>query len=106
MPVLDPVRRLMTANARRGFETALGRTEPQIEWRANQLDFAVASTINRARVRLLKPRRNMEALTRRLEAHVAVLDDASRDMSPEAATEIETRKEHVSWLLNELRRQL
>ncbi|HEX2085718.1 MAG TPA: hypothetical protein VHF89_08555 [Solirubrobacteraceae bacterium] len=100
------MRRLVSANARRGFETVLGRTEPQIEWRANQLDFAVASTINRARVRLLKPRRNLEALTRRLEAQVAVLDEASSAVGPEASAEIDTRKEHVTWLLNELRRQL
>jgi hypothetical protein len=94
------------AAARSSVDAALGRAEPEIERRANQIDFAVASTIDRHRTRLLKPRRGVESLTRRLEAHVDVLDEMSREVPPEAAKELDARKGHATWLLNELRRSV
>lgn len=94
----------LTSLARRNAEFALAKAEPQLEWRANQLDFTVASALNRADVRFLRPQRGVEALTHRLEAQVEALDEFSAQLPSEAAADLEIRKGHLTWLLSELRR--
>jgi hypothetical protein len=105
--VVSTVRRALQAlGAARGPRTVAAREAAERElWRrATEVDFAVASTIDRARVRLLKPRHGVEDLTRRLETHVQTLDEISRDLPADAARELDARKEHATWLLTELRR--
>jgi hypothetical protein len=96
----------LTSFPRHRVEAALRRTEPDLEWRASQLDFAVANTLDRAHVRFLRPRRGLESLTHRLEAQLEALDEFSGQLPAETAADLETRKGHLSWLLSELRRGL
>jgi hypothetical protein len=100
------MKRAASSMKQSGVDATIGRAEPELEWRAKQVDFLVADHLERVRLRLVKPRRGMEALTRRLEAQRDALDDLSKQVTPEAATDLEARKGHVSWLLNELRREL
>lgn len=90
--------------AQQRIDSALGAAEPQLEWRANQIDFAVASRLDQVHDRFLRPRRGVESLTHRLEAQVEALTAFSGQLPADAGAELETRKEHLTWLLSELRR--
>jgi len=76
-----------------------------LERRATELDFAVASRIDRIRVQLLAPQR-ISALAGRLQAELTAMDTLQAEIPADAAADLAAQKGQIAWLLSELRRAM
>ncbi|MGC7102110.1 hypothetical protein ACPZ19_46205 [Amycolatopsis lurida] len=78
---------------------------PDLERKATELDFAVASRIDRVRAALLA-RERMRDLADRLQGQLTALDAVRKDLPEPAAEELTAEKGQLAWLLGELRRAM
>lgn len=76
-----------------------------LQRRATELDFEVASRIDRIHGRLLAPRR-VSALAGRLQAELAAIDNLQAEVPQDAAADLAAQKGQIAWLLSELRRAM
>jgi len=73
--------------------------------RAVELDFAVASRIDRIRSQLLAPRR-VNRLASQLQAEFTALEALQTEVPARAAEDLAAQKVQTAWLLSELRKAM
>lgn len=111
--ISDRQRALLMTQARNAISRALRLSaraasmvpSTGLERRATELDFAVASRIDRIRVQLLAPRR-VSALAGRLQAELTAMDTLRAEIPADAAADLAAQKGQIAWLLSELRRAM